>query len=438
MLDRVRLATVETIEAMLVWNESEMERKQDTPTGALDQEQNGFIWHTKNYMLELLTDMDRTIPSSSTEEGRRFQAHVIRSLGFDLKRNPFALPLKRKSDEIDIEVAMTIGNDLITMGNGGYIYVPGRNYDIEIARLEKCEQALLNEESKAKGKDCLSNRLIPAFVSNDVIDGITSLNKSMEKYRNFRSLKSDSENEGDDQTPTKRRRRGKKKRKKYRASHSPSASTAASTASPTNRSSTKKKNKKKSPTVIKSSITPGSWRMEEKQDIPDPSIAEELKKEGMKQWERIFGLRDSEDDEQNEEEEMILVEADEEIAFSSSQKKSPKNKRTTLKDSPSSSNKRHHGEWKRYFDDASASFYFHHTTTDKSTWVRPQGWKTPMRGERAPLPSVPNDETTDWIDLAKKSPMKRRRGVWSEHLDQDSGAYWYHNGETGQSTSSTI
>ena len=57
----------------------------------------------------------------------------------DLKRNPFALPLKRKSDEIDIEIAMTIGNDLITMGNGGYIYVPGRNYDIEIARLEKCK-----------------------------------------------------------------------------------------------------------------------------------------------------------------------------------------------------------------------------------------------------------------------------------------------------------
>ena len=50
LLDRVRLATVETIEAMQTWHASEG-----------GNESGSFIWHTKNYMLELLTDLDRTV-----------------------------------------------------------------------------------------------------------------------------------------------------------------------------------------------------------------------------------------------------------------------------------------------------------------------------------------------------------------------------------------
>jgi hypothetical protein len=47
---------------------------------------------------------------------------------------------------------------------------------------------------------------------------------------------------------------------------------------------------------------------------------------------------------------------------------------------------------------------------------------------------VPNDETTNWAVLARHSPMKRRKGEWSEHYDEESGCCWYHHRHTGQST----
>jgi hypothetical protein len=53
LLDRVRLATVETIEAMQTGVRVRVSHESD--------ESGSFIWHTKNYMLELLTDLDRTV-----------------------------------------------------------------------------------------------------------------------------------------------------------------------------------------------------------------------------------------------------------------------------------------------------------------------------------------------------------------------------------------
>ena len=47
---------------------------------------------------------------------------------------------------------------------------------------------------------------------------------------------------------------------------------------------------------------------------------------------------------------------------------------------------------------------------------------------------MPNDETTNWAVLARHSPMKRRKGEWSEHYDEESGCCWYHHRHTGQST----
>ncbi len=44
LLDRIRIATVETIEAIQTWHTSE-------------QEQGSFIWHTQNYLMELLVSM---------------------------------------------------------------------------------------------------------------------------------------------------------------------------------------------------------------------------------------------------------------------------------------------------------------------------------------------------------------------------------------------
>ncbi len=312
------------------------------------------------------------------------------------------------------------------MGNGAYIYVPGRNYDITIDRIIKAEKNLLEEEKKHTdvNNSRHHSRMIPSFMEADMIAGITSLNKSMEKYHSFVPPE---DNDGKE-SPLKKKKKHRKKK--------------ATLTSPDSNKKKKKSNlSTKAVKKINATITPGTWKEELKEEVPDPKVAEKLRKEGLKQWERIFGLNkrieltssSSSDDEQ------VVEEKKNEELLNVDNNHSNKEVMTTPPANPREGailidNNNSSGGYVRYFDDESASFYFYHPKTGKSTWVRPIGWKTPARGSIAPLPTVPNDETTNWTELARKSPIKRRKGVWSEHLDEESGCYWYHNSSTGQST----
>ena len=388
------------------------------------------------------------LPSSSTKDGILFQQHIAAVLGFNFHRNPFALPLQREKPRSTGTVIASSG-----MGNGGYTYVPGRNYDMDIERLSKAECALLEEEARHTEQPHREH-VLPAFLKADLLSGTSSsLNKSMERYRHFPtdSVSLNEKGKGEDDAGEEdrgRRRRSKKGRRRRNGSpgvgsgsRSRSRSRSRSSSrSPKKKNRTTPKNMEKKQKKQETTITPGSWRKESEKEIPNPDVAEQLKKEGMKQWERIFGLNNKRDDDDTtslDDDDTTSLD-DEEQQMDGHDKE-----RQSLPPSPSVVAEQHrehalatppHDEWQRFFDDESNSFYFHNSAREKSTWVRPKGWKTPSRGSIAPLPMVDNDETTDWHALAKESPIKRRKGWWTEHVDEESGAFWYHNSKTGQST----
>jgi hypothetical protein len=288
LLDRVRVATVETIEAIQTWSVSE-----SSQSGGGGGEQVGFIWHTQNYMMELLHNLDHLVPSSSNKAGGLRQ-ELETMLGFPFQRNPFALPLPAR--QVGNTTGGKTGPLTSGMGNGTYVYVPGRNYDMSIERLIKAEQNLLVEEQKHNkqhtaaqtaqtaqmgqgngrsgggggGGGGSGQRILPSFLQADYIAGTLSLNASLEKYHSIIPVALSSS-----ASPS---NSGKKKKKKRNKSPS---------------SSKKKKNTKNTKNTIEKqntspTITPGSWRKEATE--VDPKVAEALRQEGLKQWERIFGL----------------------------------------------------------------------------------------------------------------------------------------------------
>ena len=396
------------------------------------------------------------VPSSSTKDGILFQQHVAAALGFNFHRNPFALPLQREKPRSAATAIASSG-----MGNGGYTYVPGRNYDMDIERLSKAECALLEEEARHTGQPHREH-VLPAFLKADLLSGTSSsLNKSMERYRHFPtdSVPLNEKEKGEDdervddvgeggEEDRGRRRRSKKGRRRRKGSpgggsgsRSRSRSRSRSSSrSPKKKNMTTSKNMEKNQKKEETTITPGSWRKDSEKEIPDPDVAEKLRKEGMKQWERIFGLNNKRNDDDTT---TSLDDEDTTSMDDEEQQMEEHDKEQSLPPSPSVVAEQHrehalatqpHDEWQRFFDDESNSFYFHNPAREKSTWVRPKGWETPSRGSIAPLPMVDNDETTDWHALAKESPIKRRKGWWTEHVDEESGTFWYHNSKTGQST----
>merc|ERR1711871_425667 len=54
--------------------------------------------------------------------------------------------------------------------------------------------------------------------------------------------------------------------------------------------------------------------------------------------------------------------------------------------------------------------------------------------------SLPPHLETKWDEIRSTSPLKQRRSSldrlfdWSEHFDESSGAYWYYNNCTGESS----
>jgi hypothetical protein len=292
LLDRVRVATVETIEAIQTWSVSESSQSGGSGGGG---EQVGFIWHTQNYMMELLHNLDHLVPSSSNNAGGLRQ-ELETMLGFPFQRNPFALPLPARQGAGNTTGGRT-GPLTSGMGNGTYVYVPGRNYDMSIERLIKAEQNLLVEEQKHNKQHTAAQtaqtaqmaqgngrgggggsgsgsgsgqRILPSFLQADYIAGTLSLNASLEKYHSIIPVALSSS-----ASPSNSGKKKKKKRKK-----SPSSSKK------------KKKTKNTKNTIEKQhtspTITPGSWRKEATE--VDPKVAEALRQEGLKQWERIFGL----------------------------------------------------------------------------------------------------------------------------------------------------
>ena len=289
LLDRVRVATVETIEAIQTWSVSE-----SSQSGGGGGEQVGFIWHTQNYMMELLHNLDHLVPPSSSNNAGGLRQELETMLGFPFQRNPFALPLPAR--QAGNTTGGRTGPLTSGMGNGTYVYVPGRNYDMSIERLIKAEQNLLVEEQKHNkqhtaaqtaqmaqmaqgngrgggsgggggGGGGSGQRILPSFLQADYIAGTLSLNASLEKYHSIIPVALSSS-----ASPSNSGKKKKKKRNK-----SPSSS---------------KKKKKTKNTIEKQhtspTITPGSWRKEATE--VDPKVAEALRQEGLKQWERIFGL----------------------------------------------------------------------------------------------------------------------------------------------------
>ncbi|KAG7398603.1 hypothetical protein PHYBOEH_010758 [Phytophthora boehmeriae] len=79
LLDLIRLATLETVEAIVVWRK----QKQKATTEMPDKSSEPFRWNGINYLLKLPSDLEFL--------GKH--AGLTEWLGFTLERNPFVLPL---------------------------------------------------------------------------------------------------------------------------------------------------------------------------------------------------------------------------------------------------------------------------------------------------------------------------------------------------------
>ena len=119
LMERYREATVSTIEAVSQWAEGN---------------EDAFMWHAKNYLLGIPSDLDALWHSKNI---RNF-------LHFDIRRNPFILPgLSTAYSETKVAPSgknATIPSDIK--------YYPGTGVNIEMRKLLKCEQTLLHEEEK--------------------------------------------------------------------------------------------------------------------------------------------------------------------------------------------------------------------------------------------------------------------------------------------------
>ena len=510
LLDRVRLATVETVEAVQRWNAGE-ERKLADKGG---RRSHSFKWHAKNYLIDLCSDLDSLHFASST---------LCESVGFDLRRNPFLLPGLPAVDDTSLTmlaVAMKRRKDANHGETNQSLYKPGNHHDIDIKRVLAAETALLREEELVYEDGKNRGRMAPEFlidmhrhsaVENSLRRAIAAEEERVENRVARHYAKKGK----------KRRRKEKKHSMRMQASAHASDEEASEAAQLQNSPSTKNrytKRAKRSPKKRRkrrtdgkktkhgkkkrkqgNKVDPRPWRIKRK-DPPDPDVANRLHQEGLKQWERIFGLN------KPKPENPVAASSKSDVSqsgfsssseFSDSDSDSSEYSSGSSEDSsdhaneddlePSKRNSRQHhsspnmsskndaspptstdiakrrtpppgtpissrlqvaedpshrdasqlgrlSEWERYYDDDEGTFYFHNATLGRSSWARPHGWKTPARGSKAPLPIVPRDDKTDWTSLKGKSPAKQKRGIWTEHVDLETGAYWYWNSKTGEST----
>ena len=113
-------------------------------------------------------------------------------------------------------------------------------------------------------------------------------------------------------------------------------------------------------------------------------------------------------------------------------------------------------EWKDEGDTQSLWYFRSSTAGDyenmiECTWNIPDLPESPKNGNSSETVkqiatattvenAMPAHLQTNWDELRASSPLKQRRSSvdkqfdWSEHFDEASGAYWYYNNRTGEST----
>ena len=93
--------------------------------------------------------------------------------------------------------------------------------------------------------------------------------------------------------------------------------------------------------------------------------------------------------------------------------------------------KRKRGNWSEHLDLESGAYWYYNDTTEEHTWIQPNEWNTQFQSNTN-VSEI--DQETNWSSLESTSPIKQKRGHWSEHLDHESGAYWYYNEITEEHT----
>ena len=403
LMERYREATVSTIEAVSQWSIGN---------------EGAFMWHAKNYLLSIPSDLDALWHSKNM---RKF-------LHFDIRRNPFVLPGIIVNGNNDNNK----GNST-TIGNGDNVipsdikYYPGTDVNIEMRRLLDCERILLMEEEKyydgsnngsllpphwreVKSADYLMLRSAvfkdiqssPAL--DDLLAGKTSStvddtnnnndNNKLLPIKLPRAME-DSLNVGSNNVNVTQNNAENIEKEAWKQvlssattdNKSENSTTTVATATTTSTTTTGmnegKLNGKEQNLKVRTTITPtkeaSANRIKKTVSTPSQTSPEKNTISTMTptnpvnpQWEDV-------------------------------KQRSPIMRKNTV--------------WQEHFDPQNNCNWYYNTVTGESTWEKPKDWV---------------DES--WDQIQQRSPVTNMSGLWQQYYDPTYNCNWYYNTRTNQST----